>query len=49
MKNVSEDVAEKYNTHSLRLITFSPLKIVFLWDNAENYGRFRQATDDNTI
>jgi hypothetical protein len=41
-------VVQKIKTHILCSITFSR-KSYRLWDNVENYGRARQATDDNII
>jgi hypothetical protein len=39
---------EKFKTHILYSITFSR-KSCCLWDNVENCGRARQATDDNIM
>ena len=48
MRNVSDKVVEKIETHILCSITFFR-KSCHLWDNVEKYGRARQATDDNII
>ena len=40
-------VVDKIKTHILFSVTFFLGKSCRLWDNVENYGRARQATDDN--
>jgi hypothetical protein len=42
------EVVDKIKTHILCSISF-PRKSCRLWDNVEQYGRARQATDDTII
>jgi hypothetical protein len=48
MRNISDTVVEKTETHILPSITFFR-KACHLLDNVEKCGRARQATDDNII
>ena len=48
MRSISVKVVEKIKTHILCSIKFSR-KSCKLWDNVENYGRAREAIDDNII
>jgi len=45
MRNVSDQVIEKLETHILVLKTFFEYRAVY--DNVEKYCRVRQVTDDN--
>jgi hypothetical protein len=49
MRNVSGKVVEKIKTHVLCSVTHFPRKSFRSGDHVENYGRVRQATDDNII
>jgi hypothetical protein len=48
MRNVSDKICREYHNTHLYSVTFVE-NCAVLWDNVEEYGTVRQATDDNII